>query len=313
MAEEIEVDSITRGINTQTKLLVVAWLAIIATSNLAVIIWQELIQQEVPIWYPWIHVTILLVLMLFSQLDVEIRSLRPFIGILLLILILGFGGGWNFGLVKCIQASSLWLDWESSVPFSVSQPVFHAIRLIPALGVLLLLLVFGNKRRDMFLVKGEIAAPVEPSRLIGMKKDNTDRWTKIGPMFASIFFSFTLVFLVLGYQPTLEKFLVALPAIPAALLIAGMNAFNEEFTLRAAPLSVTHDTLGKHQALLLTSFYFGMGHFYGVPPGVMGIALAGFLGWFIGKSILETRGFFWAWFIHFLPDIVIFIFFAMFP
>jgi hypothetical protein len=33
--------------------------------------------------------------------------------------------------------------------------------------------------------------------------------------------------------------------------------------------------------------------------------LAGFLGWFLAKSIGETHGFFWAWLIHFLQDVVI--------
>ena len=29
-------------------------------------------------------------------------------------------------------------------------------------------------------------------------------------------------------------------------------------------------------------------------------------GWLMGKSMLETRGFFWAWFIHFWMDIAVF-------
>jgi len=30
------------------------------------------------------------------------------------------------------------------------------------------------------------------------------------------------------------------------------------------------------------------------------------LGWLLAKSVIETNGIFWAWFIHFLQDIVIF-------
>jgi membrane protease YdiL (CAAX protease family) len=90
--------------------------------------------------------------------------------------------------------------------------------------------------------------------------------------------------------------------IPVAIIIATLNAFIEEFTLRAAPLSVLWERIGKEQALLLTTVYFALGHFYGYPSGVIGILLAGFLGYFLGKSLLETRGFFWSWLIHFLPD-----------
>jgi hypothetical protein len=59
------------------------------------------------------------------------------------------------------------------------------------------------------------------------------------------------------------------------------------------------------------SAYFGIFHFYGIPYGVIGVILAGFLGWLLGKSMLETRGLFWAWFLHFLQDVFIFAFMAI--
>jgi hypothetical protein len=34
--------------------------------------------------------------------------------------------------------------------------------------------------------------------------------------------------------------------------------------------------------------------------------MTGFLAFLLGKSMLETRGLTWPWFIHFLPDTVIF-------
>ena len=41
------------------------------------------------------------------------------------------------------------------------------------------------------------------------------------------------------------------------------------------------------------------------------VVMAGLLGWLLGKAMLETRGFFWAWFIHFLQDVLIFSFMAI--
>jgi membrane protease YdiL (CAAX protease family) len=109
----------------------------------------------------------------------------------------------------------------------------------------------------------------------------------------------------------MSQFIQAIPLIPVSILIAAINAFNEEFTLRAAPLSELWKVLGKTQGLLITTLYFGIGHYYGVPNGIIGVLLSAFLGWFLGKSLLETKGFFWAWVIHFLPDIVIFTFYAI--
>jgi hypothetical protein len=69
--------------------------------------------------------------------------------------------------------------------------------------------------------------------------------------------------------------------------------------------------LSNRQAILLTAAYFGIGHYYGVPYGIIGVLMAGILGWLLGKSMLETKGFFWAWFIHFLQDVMIFSFMAI--
>jgi len=35
------------------------------------------------------------------------------------------------------------------------------------------------------------------------------------------------------------------------------------------------------------------------------------MGWILGKAMLETRGFFWTWWIHFLSDVAIFSFLTM--
>jgi len=69
--------------------------------------------------------------------------------------------------------------------------------------------------------------------------------------------------------------------------------------------------VGKQQSLLLMAVYFGVGHFYGVPYGVIGVLMAAFLGWILGKSMLETRGLWWAWLIHFVQDVLIFAFLAI--
>lgn len=57
---------------------------------------------------------------------------------------------------------------------------------------------------------------------------------------------------------------------------------------------------------MLSGALFGGVHYFGIPGGLIGVALAGFLGWLLAKSITETRGVFWAWSLHFLQDLVIF-------
>jgi hypothetical protein len=63
-------------------------------------------------------------------------------------------------------------------------------------------------------------------------------------------------------------------------------------------------------ALWNAALFFGIGHYFGVPYGVIGVVMATFLGWILGKAMLETRGLFWSWSIHFVQDVLIFSFMA---
>ena len=251
-------------------------------------------------------------LTLFASMFVSttLKPLRTYVLILLTMFLLGYGAGWDWGLIPLIRTNPLWVNLERQAPWALSAIATHLLRLTPASVVLVSLLLMGFRRGDLFLVKGKIDALVEPSKLIGMKKP--EPWTRIGSIFAVIFTVVMFIFLMITWKPSSDMFVKALPLIPISLLIAVINAFNEEFTLRAAPLSTLLPAVGKQQALMITTAYFGLGHFYGVPNCVPGVLLSGFLSGFLGKSLLETKGFLWAWLIHFLPDAFIFTFYAMF-
>jgi membrane protease YdiL (CAAX protease family) len=287
------------------SLLIVAWVATLLVSTIAVVLWNS-VAPGVMDWWPWVPTVGLIVLLALAFASSSLRPLRPFLAILLIIFLCGYGGGWNWGLLLIVRDSPLGPVLQNQTPLSIG---IHLLRLTPALIIIVFLLLLGRRRPDFFLIKGKINAPVEPSKLINSKE--TDTWVKIGSIFAVVFSVVTLAYLFLATRPTLNDFVNGLPLIPVAVLIAAINAFNEEFTLRAAPLSELWKVLGKHQALLITAIYFGLGHFYGVPSSIIGVILATFLGWFLGKSLLETKGFFWAWTIHFVQDAFIFIFFAM--
>jgi membrane protease YdiL (CAAX protease family) len=95
------------------------------------------------------------------------------------------------------------------------------------------------------------------------------------------------------------------------LVLAAMNAFGEEAMYRGGLLAPLIPAVGTRHAILLTAAFFGIGHYYGVPNGIVGVAMSTLLGWFLGKCMVETKGFFWPWFIHFLQDVMIFYFLAV--
>jgi hypothetical protein len=203
----------------------------------------------------------------------------------------------------------MYKSWLANPSFNVYMLANQSLRLIVTLVLIAALFLLKRSREKFFLVKGDTSAEAEPVSLLGIKPG--ERWNTLGRNFALIISLGTLTFLVFAGRPPLDIVIQALPFLPAVLVAAMLNAFNEEITYKASFLSVLEDAVGKHQALWLMAAYFGIGHFYGIPYGVIGVLMAGFLGWFLGKSMLETRGLWWAWFIHFLQDVLIFAFLAI--
>jgi membrane protease YdiL (CAAX protease family) len=102
-----------------------------------------------------------------------------------------------------------------------------------------------------------------------------------------------------------------IPLLPAVLVFAAANAFGENFAFRAALLPSLLPPVGKRQALLLTAILFALPHIGGIPAGLIGVPMTLFMGWLLGKSMVETRGFFWAWVMQWPADIVVYLFFAL--
>jgi hypothetical protein len=185
----------------------------------------------------------------------------------------------------------------------------NAIRAAIALLAIGVLFGLGYDRDDLFLRRGSLSRPFDPVSLPGLAEPRPWRW--YAPRWGGGILLVTGVvvigiqgagFVVTTFSPT--QLLIGLPLI---LLAAAFNSFFEEFVFRAAPLGELADCLGKHHALILLGTVWGFSHYYGTPSGVAAMVMGIVGGWFIGKSILETRGIGFAWGLHFLLDLVIFL------
>ena len=278
-------------------LIITAWVATLLSSNLLLIISRELYHAE-PGWIFQVRLSVLGVALLAALLRQELRPLLKYVLVIAMLFLLEFIAGW-------IGASQFWQRAFSSSSFSVSMASTQALRLLVSLGMVMVMMNLQKKPALFFLTRGKPDAIAEPIPLIMTKPV---LWSRLGWILAACISGGTMAFLLLGSIHEGNAAARLLPLLPAVLIFAAMNAFSEEMSYRAAPLSVLEEPLGKNQSLLLTSLFFGLGHFYGIPYGVMGVIMASLLGWFLGKSMLETRGFGWAWFIHFLQDVMIFAF-----
>ncbi len=289
--------------NGSKAVLVTAWVTILAIS-LFKIVAQEIFHYTVSenLMYGFMAGVGLAGLALAS-LWAPVSPLRPFFGLFLVL------AGVQWVVFTQIDRLPFYKTWLNDPSFNVSMLAEQSLKFLCTLAIIAFLFILKRRRQAFFLAMGDLAAPAEPIRWLGVKSG--ERWNTLGRSLAVILSLGTLAFLVIAGRPPLDIVVKALPFLPAVLLAATLNAFYEEISFKASFLSVLEGPAGKQQALLLMAAFFGILHFYGVPYGVVGVLMAAFLGWLLGKSMFETRGLFWAWFIHFVQDVLIFAFMAI--
>ena len=91
-----------------------------------------------------------------------------------------------------------------------------------------------------------------------------------------------------------------------APVLAMINSLVEELVARNSLLSALEPHFGARQAIFASAVIFGIGHWNSLPSGALGVLMTSALGYFAAKAMIETRGMFWSWFMHVVPDCVIF-------
>jgi len=291
-------------LESKRLLITAAWLAMLAVSDLPNIIWTWL-GGQVPACLFWAKVGFLALFLGLTILWKAIRRLWPY-ALALLVLFLALG------LTSLLRATA-WFQGHfnyKGISFSRGFLALSALDILVALAVIAALWLTKRDRSAFFLVKGRLDAPIEPVRWLGIKRGNS--WKAFGFIFAAAAGLGVCIPTILGITPTADMLKKALPLLPVVLLLAAINAFTEEVYFRANILSTLHQVIGRTHTLLITIVFFGLAHYlYGSPPGIVGASMVGFLAFLLGKSMLETRGLLWPWFIHFVPDVMIFASYAL--
>lgn len=157
----------------------------------------------------------------------------------------------------------------------------------------------------------KVDGTITPEPWIGINPNQKETWKDLGINFSIVI---TLVTAVVIFFQVFKNGTIAIdffPGIPLVILFALSNSFIEEVLFRFTFVGVGLNESTKVIIIQsMSALIFGIVHYFGNPSGIPGVLMAGFIGWFLSKSMIETGGFFWAWFIHFLQDVVIF--FALF-
>lgn len=112
------------------------------------------------------------------------------------------------------------------------------------------------------------------------------------------------MFLAVKYTDSLGNFQWTF--VPLILLIALTNSFSEEMIYRFAINGNLIALASKLIVLSISAVLFGLPHYLGYPSGIVGVIMAGLLGYILSKATYETQGVGIAWTIHFVQDVVIF-------
>lgn len=180
---------------------------------------------------------------------------------------------------------------------------FQAFALTLSLIVLVAVSKLFPQSKEL-LVIGELGKMAAKERWLGINGHTT--WTKNA--FQLLFFisTGTAAFMFLGvkYTDSLSNFNWWF--VPFVLLFSLTNSFAEEIIFRYTVVGILNNHHPKIFVQIISAVLFGLPHYFGNPSGIIGVIMAGVLGYVLCKVTIETKGITIAWIIHFVQDVIIF-------
>jgi len=267
-------------------------------------IFPDIILREltgtVPTWFNLAKVIILIGVSIYFKINDELKPLAKYT--IILAMIAG---------VQMLTISFVATSWYQSV-FDANTFVGNfggsiLLKFIGTIPVIGLLIYLFKSPEEVYLTKGDLSIKAEKIGWLRIEGDKIS-WGKLSVISAFLIAFGTLLLTLLtvtgfAIPDNMDRLFTYLPLI---LLFALVNSFAEGVVYRSSILGSLKDVLPKEQVLLIAAGLFGMAHYYGAPSGVVGVIMSGVLGWYMCRSMYETKGFVSAWIIHFMQDAVIF-------
>jgi len=280
----------------------IAWTAVVGTT-VPEIIWQESGHR---VSFLFVALESLMVAAAAGIAVLAFPRLRGLTRFLLAVAALNFA--WSF-VAPALARSDFVRSLSDNASWGARLFIGRTMTLLGAVLASLTLIRSGLTRRDLFLCVGNMSAPAQPIPFLGLRRPVP--WTWFGPCVILVFALVLSPFLYFTVHPNFGASSRILHFLPWILAVAVLNAASEEFQFRNILLAHLRNVFHPAEAVLLTAAFFSLGHYYGQPSGSVGVAMAAFAGWIWARSMIETRGSFWAFVIHVAQDIVIFTFLAV--
>jgi hypothetical protein len=182
--------------------------------------------------------------------------------------------------------------------------IYQGISLVISISVIIFIRVLKGAELEMLRI-GDLRAQAKEMKFLGVKTGES--WLRVGATFAFVISLGTAIYIYLAYESKFDQTEVDswLLSFSVAIPLSVFNAFNEEIITRWSIIESFAGTRFANWAPWLSAIVFGAVHYFGIPGGLVGSLMAGFLAWLLSRSMQDTRGVGWAWFVHFLQDVII--------
>lgn len=210
-------------------------------------------------------------------------------------------------LTSFISASSIWKNTFNTSTFIGNIGSNILLKFLSIVPIIILLFIMIKKRESFYLCKGDLSVRADKISWLGIK-GGIISWKRLS-IISAILISTGTVLLTIITAPNLSFFkgiVKLMNYFPIIILFALANSFCEGVIYRSGVMGTLREALSKRYVVLIAAVFFGIPHYYGIPSGILGALMSSVLGWYMCRSMYETRGFASSWIIHFMQDAVVF-------
>jgi membrane protease YdiL (CAAX protease family) len=200
--------------------------------------------------------------------------------------------------------------WTGKLKFALLQDSqldgllkFQSAQLGMTLIVLALVYLLNPVNFVTFFRLGDTQVHISKIPWLGITGNET--WLQVALTLGLFITLGTGIFMFLQVKKSSAQFKLIPTLLFWSVVFSAMNAFSEEAIFRMGIVSPLYGQLSIPIIAIISGVLFGLPHYFGQPSGPIGVLMAGFLGWLLAMSLVETQGIFLAWLIHFVQDVVI--------
>lgn len=210
-------------------------------------------------------------------------------------------------LTRMIYFTSFWQEAFDLNSFVGKYGGSILLKMIGTIPVVVILIALYKSPRAVYLTKGDVSIKADEIKWLGIRKESIS-WGKLAIISAVLISLGTILLTILTVTGSVVSLNVdqLIKYLPFVIIFALFNSLCEGIVYRSAILGSLKNVLPKGQAIFIAALIFGIGHYYGAPSGILGVLMSGLLGWYMSRSMYETKGFATSWVIHFMQDAVIF-------